>query len=513
MKSTPGLRRSPECTPARSGTRARAARAGLILAVALGGVACAVNPATGRRQTMLISEEGEFRVGKQADEKIRKEYGVYLEKPELRNYVVSIGRQLAARGARPNLEYHFEVLDSTLVNAFALPGGFVYVTRGILEQMNSEDELAAVLGHEIAHVAARHGAAQISKAYLAQAGLIALAIFGDPNSAAALGDLANLAVGLALQGYSREYERQADDLGIQYATAAGFNPKGSVQLLATLGRLEKREPSSVESFFMSHPRTSERLHSAQQEVADLRAREPDAVSRPLRRDDYITQLDGMAVGLWNGRALLVGNRLYDKEHRLTMEIPKGFTAEMGSEQIVAIFRRSKGEIQAGLAVEPLPRKQNPKELFEQFRDKNKSMKPLSSGERTGEPLGLWEARFGARDREGKPVELSKAWAVHEGLGVTLSLMGPAGEAEEARKEFEAMVSTLAPLGAAEAAAVQPPRLKARQVAPGETWESIAAETLGQGEAAEKLAAFNGFEPEEPPPAGGLIKVPPSLVLE
>jgi len=111
------------------------------------------------------------------------------------------------------------------------------------------------------------------------------------------------------------------------------------------------------------------------------------------------------------------------------------------------------------------------------------------------------------------VALSKAWAVHEGLGVTLSLMGPAGEAEEARKEFEAMVSTLAPLGAAEAAAVQPPRLKARQVAPGETWESIAAETLGQGEAAEKLAAFNGFEPEEPPPAGGLIKVPPSLVLE
>jgi len=115
MKSTPGLRRNPECTPARSGTRARAARAGLILAVALGGVACAVNPATGRRQTMLISEEGEFRVGKQADEQIRKEYGVYLEKPELRNYVVSIGRQLAARGARPNLEYHFEVLDSTLV--------------------------------------------------------------------------------------------------------------------------------------------------------------------------------------------------------------------------------------------------------------------------------------------------------------------------------------------------------------------------------------------------------------
>ncbi|HJQ97141.1 MAG TPA: M48 family metalloprotease, partial [Candidatus Polarisedimenticolaceae bacterium] len=125
---------------------------------------------SGRRQLMLISEDQEFAIGEGADREVRKEFGSYLESPALRSYVDRVGNSLAAKGERPGMVFHFEVLDSPVINAFALPGGFVYVTRGMLERLSSEDELAMVLGHEIGHVTARHGAAKISKLYALQYG-------------------------------------------------------------------------------------------------------------------------------------------------------------------------------------------------------------------------------------------------------------------------------------------------------------------------------------------------------
>ncbi|MGH9389508.1 MAG: M48 family metalloprotease, partial [Vicinamibacteria bacterium] len=375
---------------------------------------------------------------------VRKEYGVYLEKPELRAYVTSIGMGLAGKSARPAIQYHFEVVDNPIVNAFALPGGFVYITRGILERMNSEDELAAVMGHEIAHVAARHGAAQISKAYIAQAGLIALAVLGNPGTAAALGDLANLAVNLALQGYSREYERQADDFGFQYAASAGYNPKGSVDLLQTLARLEKKEPSTVEAFFSSHPRTSERIGNARQEVDDLRRGHPEAVRQPLKRDEFLSHLDGMAVGVWNGRVLVLGSRLYDKEHGIVMEVPRGFLVKLGDAPLVAVFEREKEKLQAGCRIEPLPKKKTPKELFEEYRKQAGSLKLTSEGPRAQAALPIHEAVFTGRE-SGKPIEVRKAFAVHEGFGISLTVVSPAEKAEAGRAAFEQMAGTVATL--------------------------------------------------------------------
>jgi len=495
--------------PARAGKRTAAALslAGLVAALAAG---CAVNPATGRKQAMLISEETEFRIGRQADAEVRKQYGVYLEKPELRAYVSSVGEQLAAKSARPAIEYHFELLDTPIVNAFALPGGFVYITRGILAQMNSEDELAAVLGHEIGHVAARHGASQISKAYVAQTGLIALSVLGGPGSSTAIGDLANLAVSLALQGYSREHERQADEMGVRYETAAGFNPTGAVRLLRMLARLEKKEPSAVESFFQSHPCTSERINNAQQEVTELQQKEPEAVRRPLRRDGYLSQLDGMAVGVWNGRALVLGNKLYDKEHGLVVEIPGGFTGRLEAPPLVALLEREKEKIQAGLSVEPLPRKMQPRELFGQNRDKNRGLKLLAEGEAVGTRLPVYEARFSGRDARGDPAEIRKAFAVSAGFGVTVTLIAPPDKSDTALEAFDRMVGSLSPISPAEAAALEPPRLKIHQVEPGESWVSLAP---GEAEKADRLAAFNGFDAGDPPPIGKRIKIPPSLSLD
>jgi predicted Zn-dependent protease len=471
---------------------------------------CAINPATGKRQTMFISEETEFKIGKQADEQIRKEYGVYLEKPELRSYVASIGGKLARRSDRPNIQYHFEVVDSPIVNAFALPGGFIYITRGILERMNSEDELAAVMGHEIAHVAARHGAAQISKAYLAQAGLIALSILGNPESAAAIGDLANLAVGLALQGYSREYERQADDFGFQYAKAAGYNPKGSIDLLQTLARLSDDEPSSVEAFFSSHPRTSERIRNAKDDVSMIRQRNPNKIRAPRIRDPYIVQLDGMAVGVWNGHTLIRGNRLYDKQYALAMDVPDGFTANLQGGPTIAVFEQAKAGLQAAIGIEPLPKRTRAEELAQTYRKESKGLRLVSERPRPGTRLPMHEMVFEAKGKGGQPLELWKGFAVHDGFSVTLTVVSPAEQTDPARAAFGKMADSLEPLSTAEVADVQPPRLRIHRISQGETWRSLG----GGGETeAERLAAYNGFSPEEPPPYGQLIKLPPSLATE
>ena len=151
---------------------------------------CATNPATKELEFMIVSEDKEFKIGQGVDKKVREDMGVYLELPELRSYVKQMVTAIGRQSDRPELIYRLEIIDSPDFNAFAVPGGFVYVHRGLLERMNSSDELASVLGHEIAHVAVRHSAAQISKAQLMNIGLIALAV-GTQGAAQDFGQLIN----------------------------------------------------------------------------------------------------------------------------------------------------------------------------------------------------------------------------------------------------------------------------------------------------------------------------------
>jgi len=219
---------------------------------------CAVNPVTGKTQFMTVSEEREFSMGQQVDKQVREEMGFYLEDQELRSLVKEVGRSISQHTARAkNLNYRFEIVDSPDFNAFALPGGFVYVQRGLLEKINSADELASVLGHEITHVDARHSAAQISKVELLNIGLLAANI-ATQGAVQQFGDLVNIGAVLTLNKFSRDAEREADHYGTIYMTKAGYNPKASLDVMQQIQRIQLREPTSVETWFMTHPPTSER---------------------------------------------------------------------------------------------------------------------------------------------------------------------------------------------------------------------------------------------------------------
>jgi predicted Zn-dependent protease len=172
---------------------------------------CATNPVTQEREFMLLSQSDEIALGRQTDPRILQTYGRY-EDPELAEYVGALGRKMGALSHRPELEYSFKVLDSPVVNAFAVPGGYVYLTRGILAYLNDEAELAGVIGHELGHIAARHSAKQYSRAQAAQLGLGLGSILSETFRQYA--GLAQIGMSLLFLSFSRENERQADDLGV-----------------------------------------------------------------------------------------------------------------------------------------------------------------------------------------------------------------------------------------------------------------------------------------------------------
>jgi len=309
----------------------RAARAGIALALCLPLASCAINPATGKRQIMLISEAQEIQLGQENDKAVVAQFGLY-EDDELQRYVSEIGRSLAARSERPELDWTFRVLDDTLVNAFALPGGYVYVTRGILAHFDSEAELASVLGHEIGHVTARHGANQLSKAQLAQLGLGVGAVV-SPENLQSLVDLAGVGMELLFLKHSRDDERQADDLGLRYLVRDGYDPRPMGNVFATLKRVsETQGGGGPPTWLLTHPDPENREARIDGRIA---AMETDFSSSPVRRDEFLARIDGIVFGDDPRHGYFRENAFYHPDMKFRMDFPAGWNTSNARQYVVA----------------------------------------------------------------------------------------------------------------------------------------------------------------------------------
>ncbi len=256
-------------------------------------VSCATNPVTGETQLMLLSEPQEIELGRQTDSQIVKEYGIY-KNPSLTSYIADLGKRLGRLSHRPALAYHFKILDSSVVNAFAVPGGYVYFTRGILAYLNTEAELAGVMGHEIGHITARHSAQQYSKAQLAQVGLGAGMILSD-----IFRDFSNLiqaGVGMLFLKFSRDNERQADDLGVEYSSRAGYDAAHMANFFKTLERMNpKKDQSGLPDWFSTHPNPVDRIGAVQRKAREWQ-RELGLKNLKANRDQYLKHIDGLVFG-------------------------------------------------------------------------------------------------------------------------------------------------------------------------------------------------------------------------
>ncbi|NOZ93962.1 MAG: M48 family metalloprotease [Acidobacteria bacterium] len=261
----------------------------LVFALLFATGGCTVNPVTGKSQLDLMGEAQELELGKSLYPRYTQSSLGTVQEPRLQGYVDRVGLRLAAVSHRPNLPWEYNAVNDPAVNAYALPGGKISITRGLLARMDSEDELAGVLGHETGHVTARHAAVAYTRSLLTQLALVGGMAYMEVNDTKnrnlyAFGGM--LGAQLMLAHYSRAQESQADELGYQYMVRAGYNPEGMAGLMEVLQSEQKREPNFVERMFASHPMTTDRLAMARQEIAAAPA---EVRNRPFRTRAFLEQ--------------------------------------------------------------------------------------------------------------------------------------------------------------------------------------------------------------------------------
>jgi predicted Zn-dependent protease len=301
---------------------------------------CSVNPATGKNQLNFFGEESEIEMGREADADIVNSVGLY-DDPLLQDYVSDLGMEIAANSERPNLPWSFKILDDPAVNAFALPGGFVYVTRGLMTHLSSEAELVAVLGHEAGHVTARHGVNQMSKQILASVGLGVAAILDEDLADWAF--LGQLGLGLVMLKYSRDDERQADDLGLRYSVRTGYDPNQMPEVFRVLDAISKVEGAGrLPNWLSTHPDSGVRAKRIEDEVATL---DGDFSGAKVERDSYLQRLDGMVFGDNPREGYFQGNAFLHPDLRFRIDFPEGWETSNQKDSVTAADPDGKAMVQ------------------------------------------------------------------------------------------------------------------------------------------------------------------------
>jgi predicted Zn-dependent protease len=285
-----------------------------IFALLLG--SCARNPVTGKKEVMLMSEGQELALGKEADPSIVAEYGKY-ENPVLQEFITTKGKEMAAISHRPNLPFEFKILDSPVVNAFAVPGGYVYFTRGIMGHFNNEAEFAGVLGHEIGHVTARHGAKQQTSQILAQVGLIGGMIVSEQFRKFA--DVAQQGLGLLFLKFSRDHESESDKLGVDYSTKIGYDAHQMAGFFKTLQKLSG-ENGSIPTFLSTHPDPGDRFNKVHQMATEIQ-KNMDPAALKANRNNYLRMIDGIVYGDDPKQGFIENNVFYHPELKFQFNVP------------------------------------------------------------------------------------------------------------------------------------------------------------------------------------------------
>ncbi|MDZ4723604.1 MAG: M48 family metalloprotease [candidate division Zixibacteria bacterium] len=306
---------------------------------------CAKNPATGESKINLISESQEISMGKEADKQISTSLGLYSDS-NLQRYIQELGSEIAATSERPDLPWTFRVLDDPVVNAFALPGGYIYVTRGILAHLDNEAELAGVLGHEIGHVTAKHSVNRMSTQQLTQIGLIAGMII-EPGLQK-YGQLASAGLGLLFLKYSRDDEKQADDLGLRYMRRAGNDPREMVGVFDMLENVSggAKATGRVPEWLATHPDPSNRKERIQSQLDTLIGNLSNAT---VNRDSDLNRLDGMTYGQNPREGYFKINTFYHPDLRFTVQFPAGWQYANQKQGVLAVTPDQDGIIQVTLA--------------------------------------------------------------------------------------------------------------------------------------------------------------------
>jgi len=322
-------------------------RAMFLLAAGLTIGGCAVNPATGKNQLMLVSEDQEIQMGQQADSAVITSIGLYPD-PVWQRYIQQFGARIAATSERPNLPWTFRVVDDPAINAFAIPGGFIYVTRGLLAHLTSEAQLASVVGHEIGHVTARHTVAAMSQQQVIGLGL-ALGSMASSQVAKYAGT-ANQALGILYLKFSRDNESQADQLGLRYMRRASYDPREMPGVFVMLDREGKAAGNTgqLPTWLETHPSPANRVAAISAQIASL---PQDFSGTSVNRDAYERLLNGLVFGNNPRHGFFIANQFSHPDLRFHITFPDGWTTQNGPQAVVAVSSAQDAVIELSQASE------------------------------------------------------------------------------------------------------------------------------------------------------------------
>ncbi|MCX6259772.1 MAG: M48 family metalloprotease [Bacteroidia bacterium] len=302
----------------------------LFLATVLLVISCAVNPVTGKRQIMLMSEAQEIALGLSYDPQVIATFGEYPDK-NLQNFIQSRGAELGKISHRPNLEYHVKVVDSPVVNAFAVPGGYIYLTRGILAQLNNEAELEGVMAHEMGHIAARHTVSQQSKQQIGQLLLIGGMIASEKFAQYAQYALQGMQ--LLFLKFSRDDERQADALGVEYSSKLGYDAHKMADFFKVLQKMSLSESEGgIPTFLSTHPDPGDRYNDVNKSATEWQT-QLNLGSYKVNQDSYLQMINGIIYGEDPKQGYVEGNTFYHPELKFKFSFPTGWKLENSPLQV------------------------------------------------------------------------------------------------------------------------------------------------------------------------------------
>lgn len=462
---------------------------------------CSVNPVTGERDFVLMSEGEEIALGRQYSQQVLKEYRVY-EHPQLQTYIQSVGDTVARISHRQDLYFRFTLLDSTQVNAFALPGGYIYITRGLLAYLNTEAELAAVLGHEVGHVTARHSVRQHSMATATGLlGSIVAAASGVPGA-----DQLTQLVGVGIvRGYGREQELEADRLGAEYLSKSGYDSAAMQRVIgvlknqelfdAQLAKEEGREPRSYHGLFSTHPDNDQRLQTV---LASAKSFQTDTVEN---RDAFLKAIDGLTFGDSEKDGIRRGVYFYHGPLDFKLKFPDGWQVENHPSYLEAKTTDASALIR--ITMEDLNKRLNPREFIQQRLglDQFVSELPLSVNGQPGHAVVVkGNTPYGQR-----PIRVAVVFKQQRAF----IFMGAANAASEFAAVDGLVLDTVrsfAGLNKSDQALAKETRLQVIRVRHGDSYRSLAKQSPIAHHAEDQLRLLNGAFPSGILKSGDQIKV-------
>jgi len=468
----------------------------LLLLPALAG--CAVNPATGERNFTIMGPESENRVGREQHPQIVRAFGGAYPDRRVQDYVTRVGRSVARVTETPTVEFTFTVLDSPSVNAFALPGGYVYVTRGLLALASDEAELAGVLAHEIAHITARHSAQRYSQQVVAGLGA---AVVGAITGSDDIADTFSFGASTVLQSYSRDQEFEADTLGLRYLGRAGYALDAMASLLGKLDRHSRFEAEltgqpagqiDARNIMATHPRTLDRVERAAAVAGPGEGRRD--------RETYLQLIDGIVYGDDPDHGFVRGQSFVHPGLGVRFEVPTGFQLVNGSRQVVAQSPNGAAIAFDSIRTEPIMMTDYIRNIWgRSLSVTDVAMLEVSGFDAAAAGSVRIQVRRGPLDL--RLVAIRKEMTVYRFLFLT-----PPSLTQPLSGELQRVTNSFRRLSPSEIAAVKPQRIRLHAVRPGETRAQLIDYMARERGRERRFDIMNGFAEGATPPPGSLIKV-------